>query len=285
MRRLTTLLLAAAAAVLALPTGTASAAPPSGPVTTAPLATWFSGVLQPGQIQTGWNWKAGENAVYEVAFDPVGATAAAPCQFESTRQWYAQEPGGNRYFHWTVKNVGTVACGADVILTYRLKTASFALAGITPGSTAHRTWNIDDAKPVYQVGLWPAGATATIPCQLEVTRIWYERNFTDVLLHYDVKNVGSITCTTTAYLTNQVTGDSLQTATVTTTYSTFWKNTSPTKAYWMAVSPNIGFCSLELTRQFYQQRLDGNGLHRDIGITVKNVGSNPCTGTVKWSVV
>jgi len=294
MRRIRALLtggMAALVAVLAVPAGTASAEPPApaaAPVASAALATWFSGVLQPGAMQSNWKWKAGSDAVYEVAFSPSGATAAAPCQFESTRSWYTQETNGDRYFRWTVKNVGTIACGADVILTYRLKTASFASPGVNAGATWPKTWTIDPAKPVYLAGLWTAGATTGAACSMEVNRIWYERTFNDVVLHVVVKNIGTVTCTTTLMLANQATGGSLMTAMITTTtpYSTFWKNANPvTSAFWMAVSPDSGFCALELTRQFYQQRLTDTVLRRDIGITVKNVGSNACSGTVKWAVV
>ncbi|HST63789.1 MAG TPA: hypothetical protein VLM05_01260 [Mycobacteriales bacterium] len=52
------------------------------------------------------------------------------------------------------------------------------------------------------------------------------------------------------------------------------------------MNPHAGtFCSLELTRQWYAQRIDAIGPHRDIPVVIKNVGNTTCDGGVKFAVV
>src|SRR5262245_34576499 len=76
----------------------------------------FSGTVAPGASQT-WLWtNLPPNVVFKVGLSPVGATTTTPCRFEVTDEWYEQLVTGERRFHWTTKNTGTLACGANILL-------------------------------------------------------------------------------------------------------------------------------------------------------------------------
>lgn len=290
MRRIRAFLiggLVALVAAVAVPVGTASAAPPPG-ATTAAIYSDFVASVAPGASFTR-NWKLPVDVVPEVGLSPVGASTTAECRFETTRDWFTESSIGSVRYHWTVTNIGTIACGVTTFLTQRPKTASISISGIDPGATVPAEWNIDEAKPVFLAGLWPTGATSSTDCTLEITRTWFEREFHPVIMHIAVKNIGTIACGTRVLLSNLATGNSFLTAKITpgTTYTTLWKNVNTlTQTLWMAVSPRVDtFCSLELTRKYWAQRIDAAGTHRDVHVYVKNVGANACDAGVTFTAV
>jgi hypothetical protein len=123
---------------------------------------------------------------------------------------------------------------------------------------------------------------------MEVTRTWFEREFNPVIMHIEVKNIGTIACGSRVLLSNLATGNSLVTAMISpgTTYTTPWNMNTATQTLWMAVSPHVGtFCSLELTRKYWSQRIDAAGTHRYVRIYVKNVGAKTCDAGVKFTAV
>jgi hypothetical protein len=249
-------------------------------------ATWYTGTVSAGASREyHWN-NAPAGAVYEVGFSPLGASTAATCQFEVTRRWYVQTSAGSRQFWWTFKNVGSLACGANVMLTDRSANASFALGALNPGQSTTTHWNnLDPSLPVYRIGLSPAGATSTDECAMEVTRTWFARDWFERELWMTVKNTGTIACSTTVLLANMDNDIEIVTPQIAPggTHSSQWNKANPlTATYWLALNPRTNtFCKLEATRQYYVQRVNSNGTtEREFRFTVKNVGSVTCDGGV-----
>jgi hypothetical protein len=161
---------------------------------------WNTGGVNPGQSVTKhWNNANPLGNVYAAGVSPKGATSTAPCQFEVTREWYAQQPGGEREFWFTLKNIGSIACNADVLLGTKASFDSSLFGALASGDSWHKSWN--NANPLnaaHIVGFAPSGAT-TVACQIEKTRQWYEQHLNSGVaereLHYTVENIGSTTCT------------------------------------------------------------------------------------------
>ncbi|CRK57365.1 hypothetical protein [Alloactinosynnema sp. L-07] len=280
------LALAAMSALLVAP-ATATAAPVS---TQALVTSHFSGTVAPGGTQHwGWN-NAPQGLSYVVGLSPKGASTTLPCLFEVTRTWYVQNFGGEREFHYTIKNIGSIACGTDIYL-YSLPDAAgvWSTGGVNPGQTVTKHWN--NANPLnaaYVVGLSPTGATSTVACQFEVTREWYqqqpggEREF-----WFNVKNVGSIACTAEILLGVKTTSTIISTGTLgpAAEQSKTWNNANPlSAAYIVGFSPSGASastpCQFELTRGYYAQVINSNGAtEREFRQTVKNVGAITCSAS------
>lgn len=259
-------------------------------------ASWYSGAVAASGSQS-WQWNNANplTAAYKVGFSPTGASTSADCQFEVTRDWYIQQPGGEREFHFTIKNIGTISCGTQVLLSSLNAFTSWSTGGVSPGVT--QTWQWNNANPLnasHLVGLSPLGSTGSTACQFEVTRTWYvqqpggEREF-----HFNVKNVGTITCTADIRLASQTTSTSWSTGTLAagTSGTWHWNNANPlTLVYLPGLSPlgaaGSSTCQLEITREYYIQHINTNGsAEREFYLTVKNVGSLPCSGTVLLSSI
>ena len=126
---------------------------------------------------------------------------------EVTRNWYVQQPGGEREFYFTVKNVGAIACSANVQLASQNTATSWSTGQLAGGATYTSHWN--NANPlnrVYLPGLSPLGASSSA-CQLEVTRSWYQQRRdsdgeTEREFYLTVKNLGSNTCSGTVLLSS-----------------------------------------------------------------------------------
>lgn len=138
---------AALVAALVVPLGTASAGPPVAAgvpgATTASLYTEFvatGATVAPGASFTR-NWKLPVGVVPEVGRSPVGASTTALCRFDSPRGWFTENNGGSVRYFWTVKKIGTIACGVTTFLTQRPKTASVTIGGLDRGATTYKTWN------------------------------------------------------------------------------------------------------------------------------------------------
>jgi len=279
----------------------AAQAAPSGPAPapTGPsiLASWFSGTVAAGaSLNQSWNNANPLNAAYVVGFSPAGASTSAACQFEVTRSWYLQRFSGEREFWFTIKNVGSIACGANILLGSITTATTWPTGGMNPGASQTTHWN--NANPLnasYVVGLSPKGATNSSTCQFEVTKTWYvqqpggEREF-----YLTVKNVGAIACTADVWLASKTTATSWPTDTLAPGISetSHWNNANPlTVAYLVGLTPSQGQlsgtpCQFQVTRTWYLQRINTNGsVEREFYITVKNVGALTCSATVRLASV
>lgn len=250
-------------------------------------ASWYSGTVSAGGTQS-WVWNNATSDAYQVGFSPAGASTSATCQFEATRTWYVQQPTGEREFHFTIENVGSIACGTTILLAGLDDFTTWSTGGVDPGATQHWQWN--NATPLnssHLVGLTPTGATGSTACQFEVTRSWYvqqptgEREF-----HFYVKNVGTIACTATIRLGLVTTSTSWSTGSLApgSSGTWHWNNANPLNlVYLPGLSPLGGgyTCQLEVTRGWYLQRINTDGsAEREFYFTVKNVGANTCSGTI-----
>lgn len=143
----------------------------------ASAATWSTGGLNPGQSGS-WVWNNANplTASHLVGLSPNGSTTSAPCQLEVVRSWYVRLPSGERKFWFTVKNVGAIACSADVRLAWVSTTTSWSTGSLAPGASSGSVWyNANPLTLVYLPGLLPAVAAGSATCQLEVTRSLYSQ--------------------------------------------------------------------------------------------------------------
>lgn len=169
--------------------------------------SWSTGGVNPGTTQS-WTWNNANplNASYVVGASPTGATSTDTCQFEITRTWYERLSTGERKFHLDIKNVGTIACVADIRLAWTSTSTSWSTGTLAVGASVGWYWN--NANPlnlVYLPGLNPASPAGSTTCQIEVTYSGYvqqinadgttQRRF---LLY--VRNVGGVACSGTLLL-------------------------------------------------------------------------------------
>jgi hypothetical protein len=109
--------------------------------------------------------------VYDVGYRPEGASTTKVCAFQTTDLWTSQEAGGERRLHFTVSNVGGIACSATVLLTQAPGIAFGPTGSFAPGASWVFGWNNPSPDMTYNVVLSPNGAG----CQYRVTRQWYQR--------------------------------------------------------------------------------------------------------------
>ena len=255
---------AAFAAAILVP-ATAAAAPAS---VQSLESSFYTGTIAPGSSGHYWWNNANPLSVsYVVGLSPQGASTTQDCQFEVTRTWYLQNFGGEREFHYTIKNVGSISCGTDVWL-YSLPDSAGAwnTSGVNPGQTVTKHWNNAGALSTYVAGLSPSGATSTAPCQFEVTREWYQQQpGGEKEFWFDVKNVGTIACSAEVLLgTKTTTTTSAIGATGPGgTGGSTWNNNPATIAYMVGFTPSgataATACQFELTRSWYGQTINTNG--------------------------
>jgi hypothetical protein len=162
---------------------------------------WNTGGLNPGQAVTKhWNNAPNLNS-FVAGLSPAGATSTTPCQFEVTREWYSTTPT-EKEFYFTVKNVGTIACSAEILLATKSTTTTSSIGSTAPGGTGGSTWNNNPETMAYMLGLFPTGSTSANACQFEITRTWYGQTINsdgsaEKEFHHNWKNVGAITCQAT----------------------------------------------------------------------------------------
>ncbi|MER5457620.1 hypothetical protein ABT008_22855 [Micromonospora sp. NPDC002389] len=250
-------------------------------------ATWFTGTVAVGGTQ-GWTWNnAPADAAYVVGYNPAGATTSTMCQFETISSQYVQLWGGQRQFQFTLRNVGSIACGATVQLAAVSSSSYASTGGVSPGGTQTHLWNIP-WHTNWVVGLNPSGATSSAACQFQVTRTWFvQPGAAGALRQFwvEVKNVGSIACQTDIRLGSTAVSYSFNIASMASgaTWSTTWNNANPvTSAYLVGASPQGSYpitCQFEVTRMIYRQRINTNGTsERQILISFKNLGGTTCGG-------
>jgi hypothetical protein len=254
-------------------------------------SSWYSGSVAPGASQH-WYWNNSSlTGAYKVGLSPTGASTSNPCQFEVTSSWDVQQYGGEREFHFMIKNTGNITCGTNILLGWQDRSSTWATGGIDVGASKSWTWN--NANPLtatYVVGISPSGATSSSPCQLEVTRSWYdqqpggEREF-----KFTVTNVGAVACQGDVQLvavTNANSSWSTGTMSPGASGTWVWNNANPLdRVYAPGLSPGgasgVTPCVLEVTKSYYQQFINSDGTtERKFFLTVQNTGSLTCYGTV-----
>jgi len=287
VRGAVTALVTLVAAFAAAPSS-AYAADSSSAGTITPQATWFTGTISPGaSLNQKWN-NTNPSLAYLVGLNPQGAGTTTPCQMEVTRTWYVQQPGGEVEFWFTIKNIGTLACSTEILLTWLPNIAgAWSTGGVDPGASMTKHWN--NANPLtnsYVAGLSPVGATGTTACQFEVTREWYaqqpggEREF-----WFTIKNVGTIACSTNILLGTKASTKITTTGTLAAgaSISKSWNNANPLNAAHIVGLSPLGAtstaCQLEVTRTWYRQVINPPA-ERELRYTVKNVGSISCSADV-----
>ncbi|HEX4422557.1 MAG TPA: hypothetical protein VH165_31800, partial [Kofleriaceae bacterium] len=110
--------------------------------------TWSTGGINAGASQS-WTWNNANplTASHFVGISPTGSTSTATCQLEVTRSWYVQQPTGEREFHFTIKNVGSIACQGDVQLALATAADSSWSTGVM-ASGATGSWGWNNANPL-----------------------------------------------------------------------------------------------------------------------------------------
>ncbi|MEV0942108.1 hypothetical protein [Micromonospora wenchangensis] len=248
-------------------------------------AAWFTGTVAAGGTQ-GWTWtNAPADAAYVVGYNPAGATTSATCQFETISTRYVQLFSGERQFQFTLKNVGSIACGATVQLAAVTSTSLVSTGGVNPGGTQTHLWNVP-WNTIWVAGLNPSGATSSAACQFQVTRIWTVQPGSSLRqIWVEVKNVGTVTCQTDIRLGSTTIGSQFTIGTVGGggTWSTTWNNANPvTSAYVIGPSPQGSaptYCQFEVTRVVYVQRINSDGSsQRQIAMWFKNLSTVSCGG-------
>jgi hypothetical protein len=116
----------------------------------------FNGAFSTGGIDVGvsrefwWNNATPLNGSHVVSLSPTGSTSAHTCDLEVTSTWYVQQPGGEREFHFIVKNIGAIACQGDILLALTTKAdSSWSTGTIAPGAAKGWVWN--NANPLTRV--------------------------------------------------------------------------------------------------------------------------------------
>lgn len=284
LTKIVTGVVTAALAMLALLPGAATAAPASTASVQSPLWDFFTSTVPAGASRT-YGWHASATAIYTVGLSPRGASTTDDCEFEVTRTWNVQKPGGSREFWFTVKNVGTIDCGSDVML-YSLSDVAGAwnTGGVNPGASVTKHWNNAGASNVYVGGAAPSGATSTTSCQFEVTREWYaqqpggEKEF-----WFTLKNIGTIACSAEVLLGAKAIGNAAATSTLTPGQSVgkTWNNNPDQIVYLVGFTPagatSTTPCLFELTRIRYAQVINADGsVEKEMRYNYRNAGTITC---------
>ncbi|GAA2373892.1 hypothetical protein Cme02nite_02820 [Catellatospora methionotrophica] len=247
--------------------------------------TFNTGAMAAGSSRT-WHWNnAGTGNAYQVGLSPQGATAAATCEFEVVRDWYAQLPGEIEYW-FTVKNVGTISCNADVTLAWNTTSGSTPTLSAAPGETAG-TWYHYDPSPAttaISVALIPSGGTAADPCQYEIERMQVVVSGGERRHGITVVNVGAITCSVTVRVTPLASSSSWSSGSMTpmSTKNWRWNNANPlTAVHVVTLNPNQDARYFSIERTWYLQRINTDGsAEREFWLTVKHFNS-PANATAQ----
>ena len=288
LTRIATGLAVVAMAVLSS-AATATAAPPPAPAGEASVQAlqwdFYTGTVAVGSTRTYWWNNAPANAVYTVGLSPRGASTTQDCQFEVTRTWNVQQFGGEREFWFTVKNVGAIDCGTEVMLYSMADVAgAWNTGGVDPGATVTKHWNNAGANNAYVAGAAPSGATSTATCRFEVVREWYQQQpGGEKEFWFTLRNIGSIACSAEVLLG----ADSTSTALVTNpmapgaTAGATWNNNPDQIAYLIGFNP-VGAtaatpCQFELTRAWHAQVINDNGsAEKELRYHYRNAGAITC---------
>jgi hypothetical protein len=272
--------------------GTAQAATPvhaqnaraiAKPTAAANQASWFSGTVGAGGVQE-WIWNNTDHSlVYVPGLDPQGAATDNSCQFQVTKTWYVEQPGGKTEFHFNIQNIGTLACGTNIRLSWMSNTSSFSTSGINAGQTVTGSWNNNQDLAAFQVSLVPTGATSTNACQIQISNLRYSQpGASPRAFLFDLTNTGGIACAATVLLghvqttviaTNELAGGASEDKT--------WLN-APSNVSFIAGAEGIfdpsallNDCELQITKTWYSQVIIPH-VEREFHFTITNTGSLPC---------
>ncbi|MDG4791659.1 hypothetical protein O7626_38190 [Micromonospora sp. WMMD1102] len=286
-RAASTLLRLLAVTVLAVP---ASAIVMSTPAQAATETNFFSGTISAG-ASASWVWNNANphSAVYKVGLSPVGASTSAVCAFEVTNEWYERLNTGERKFHFTIKNVGSIACGTNVILSSLGGSTIGSTGGMDPSEIMTFSTQLTQVGQVFDmglIGLLPSGATSSNNCRFKVLRTWYQRVAQGdvaqpVYLRAEVQNIGNIACSADVLKGVTPTESRLTQRTLNagSSITTTWNNANPTTAtHVINVEPVELGCTMQITRHYYRQVINSNGsAERELILTLKNIGSAQCS--------
>jgi len=256
----------------------------------------FSGTMAPGATRTShWN-NALSNAVYRIGLAPVGASTSAPCQFEVTNQWYDRLSSGEREFYYTIKNIGSISCGTNILISRISASNVQSTGGMEAGEVKTYSIQLNQIGSLTEVpllGVLPSGATSANPCRFKVLRTWYDRTHRGdvaqpLYLSYEVQNTGNIACSADvqmglAGVDGQYSAKSVSAGATTGT----WIGAEPaTTTHLIALSPVEIGCSVEVTRQFYRQTVSSNGTSgREFVWYMKNLGASTCSAERMVSLI
>jgi hypothetical protein len=286
-RRASTLLRLLVATLLAVPVG---AIVTSAPAHAATETNFFSGTVAAGASK-GWVWNNANphNAVYKVGLSPVGASTSTACAFEVTNEWYERLNTGERKFHFTIKNVGTIACGTDVILSSLSGSSIASTGGMDPSEITTVSTQLTQIGQVFDmglIGLLPSGATSSNSCRFKVLRTWFQRVpqgdvAQPVYLRAEVQNIGNIACSADVLkgVTPTQNRLSLRTLNAGSSVSTSWTNATPlTATHVINAEPVELGCTMQITRHYYRQVVNSSGSTvRELVLTLKNIGTTQCS--------
>jgi len=163
--------------------------------------SYFSntGTLSPGQSQT--RSATSDFDILQLAGVLPFASGSTPCQIELGSTSHRNPSAGKWEFWFTVRNVGAVACSANLYLASAPKDIGWrTFTDLGPGETYYGTWN--NANPVnatYLVMGWPFVAPNGVVCQLSVARTYYRQvinssGFAERRFSFEIRNIGSNTC-------------------------------------------------------------------------------------------
>jgi hypothetical protein len=260
------------------------------PTAAASQVSWFSGTVGPGGVEE-WIWhNTNHSLVYVPGLDPQGAATNNSCQFQVTRTWYAQQPGGATEFHFDIQNIGTLTCGTNILLSWIPSDSSFTTSTIGAGATSGgRLNNVADQTSV-QVALVPTGATSSQACQIEISNTRYFAGYTGPLLltqthgfTFDLTNTGSIGCSATVLFAHvQSIVISTNALAVGASENWTWLNAAPGLVFIAGAhgildpSNTLGdLCNLQITRTSYSEVIDPPA-ERQFHFTITNTGFEPC---------
>ncbi|MFY1689683.1 hypothetical protein [Plantactinospora sp. WMMB782] len=286
-RAASTLLRLLAVTLLTVP---ASAIVMSTPAQAATETNFFSGTISAG-ASASWVWNNANphSAVYKVGLSPIGASTSAACAFEVTNEWYERLNTGERKFHFTIKNVGSIACGTNVILSSLDGSTIGSTGGMDPSEIKTFSTQLTQIGQVFDmglIGLLPSGATSSNTCRFKVLRTWYQRVpqgdvAQPVYLRAEVQNIGNIACSADVLKGVTPTESRLTQRTLNagSSITTTWTNAVPTTAtHVINVEPVELGCTMQITRHYYRQVINSNGsAERQLTLTLKNIGSAQCS--------
>jgi hypothetical protein len=252
-------------------------------------ASFYSGTISAGATQS-WVWNNANpvTSAYHVGLSPVGASTTAPCRIQVVRSWYAQQFGGEREFYFTLRNTGTIACGADILLVSLGNVAgAWPTGGVNPGATVTAHWN--NANPLttsYVVGFNPSGATSSALCQFEVIRTWYQQQpGGEREVWFTLRNVGTIACQGDILLgaNSSVITSSTGVLAPGASVSKVWNNANPLNAVYVSGASPTGAtttaCQFQVTSTEYQQVINPPA-EREYFYTLTNVGTISCAANI-----
>lgn len=273
--------------------GTARAATPvhaqdaravAKPTAAANQASWFSGTVAPGGVQE-WIWhNTNHSQVYVPGLDPQG-TATNVCQFQVTKTWYVEQPGGATEFHFDIQNIGTFTCGTNILLSWLSSAGSFSSGGISAGQTVTGEWFNNPDLAVFQVGLVPAGATSANACRIQISNLRYSQvGGSARTFLFDLTNTGGIACAATILIGHvQASGGGFNELPAGASIGSGLSfNAPPNLVFIAGAEGTSNGCQLQVTKTSYAET--NPPAEQEFDFIITNIGSVSCNAEtlVAW---